>query len=159
MKKPASLRDALTAAIPELPRSPDRLVIWVEDGAVRSRQTDDHSFAFAYPLSVLLREVATDIAIVAHAINRWLRVNQPDLVAGGAGDSYKFETDILDNGTADILFTLDLVELAKVEANPDGSWSIAYQDEPDPLFPDRAPVAPNTDAPPLAGSTADIVAD
>ena len=78
MQKPASLRTALTAALQEIKASPDRLSIWVEDGAVRMRQTEGHGFAFEYPLSVLLREVSTDIAIATHAINRWLRRNQPD---------------------------------------------------------------------------------
>lgn len=149
MQKPASLRAALTAAIPEIRDQPDRLVIWVEDGAVRARQTETHGFAFDYPLSVLLREVSTDIAIVALAINRWLRRHQPNLLAGGAGDSYKFETDVLDNKTADILFTIDLCENVAVEPQPDGSWSIDYLVEPDPLFDDAQPMLPDIGTPPL----------
>ncbi|XAP77899.1 phage tail protein [Citromicrobium bathyomarinum] len=158
MKKPTSLRTALTAALPEIRNDPDRLAIWIEDGAVRARHTETHSFAFQYPLSILLREVKTDIAIVTHAINRWLRRHQPDLLAGGAGDSYKFETDILDNGTADILFTVDLTESVSIAANDDGSWTVEYLIEPDPLFGDDAPVGTNEDTPPLAGIDA-IVAD
>lgn len=158
MQKPASLRTALTAAIPEIRDQPDRLVIWVEDGAVRARQTETNGFAFQYPLSVLLRELSTDIAIVALAINRWLRRHQPDLLAGGAGDSYKFETDVLDNATADILFTIDLTENVAVTPQPDGSWSIDYQVEPDPLFGDGQPFPPNSDAPPLQ-SVETIVGD
>lgn len=149
MQKPASLRAALTAAIPEIRDQPDRLVIWVEDGAVRARQTETHGFAFEYPLSVLLREVSTDIAIVALAINRWLRRHQSNLLAGGSGDSYKFETDVLDNATADILFTIDLCENVAVEPQPDGSWSIDYQVEPDPLFDDAQPMLPDIGTPPL----------
>lgn len=160
MKKPTELRKAMMARLPELKNDPARLVIWVEDGAVKARQTEDHSFAFAYPLSVLLREISTDIAIIAHAINRWLRVNQPDLLAGGSQDSFKFETDILDNGRADIMFTLELTECVRVTEEEDGSWSIEYLDEPDPLFGDGLPVAPNPDTPPLAGHSVEaIVAD
>lgn len=150
MQKPARLRAALSAALPELKRSPDRLTIWIEDGAVRARQTASHGFAFAYPLSVLLREMNTDIAIIAHAIVRWLRVEQPDLLAGGNGDSFGFETDILDNGTADILFTLQLVENVAIEAQEDGSWSIDYLPEPDPLFDDDLPFAGVDPVPNLA---------
>jgi|TARA_R100000049_G_C1954122_1_gene105236 hypothetical protein len=160
MRKPTELRKALTAALPELKRNPDRLVIWVEDGAVRTRQTEDASFSFEYPLSVLLREVKTDIAVIVHAINRWLRVNQPDLLAAGNRDSFKFETDILDNGTADIVFTIDLVEAVKVAADPAGGWSLDYVAEPDPLFDDGAALPDAGGTPPLAGATSDtIVAD
>lgn len=158
MQKPASLRAALTAALPELRDQPDRLVIWVEDGAVRARQTATHGFAFEYPLSVLLREVSTDIAIVALAINRWLRRHQPDLLAGGSGDSYKFETDVLDNRTADILFTIALCENVAVEPQPDGSWSVDYLVEPDPLFEDDQPLLPDIATPPLT-AVETIVAD
>lgn len=160
MEKPTSLRKAMMSRIPELRNDPSRLVLWVEDGAVRARQTETHGFEFAYPLAVLLREVSTDIAVIVHAITRWLRVNQPDLLAGGAKDSFKFETDILDNGVADILFTLDLTESVAVTAQEDGSWSVEYQTEPDPLFTDGEPIAPNEAAPPLAGhSVEEIVAD
>ena len=160
MQKPTSLRKALMAALPELRDQPDRLVIWVEDGAVRARQTGNQGFAFEYPLSVLVCATKTDIAIVTLAIVRWLRVNQPDLLAAGGGDSFKFETDILDNGTADIMFTVQLVENVKVGANPDGSWSIDYLAEPDPLFDDDQPLLDLEDTPPLAGATTDaIVAD
>lgn len=161
MKKPASLRAALMAALPEFRETPDRLVIWVEDGAVRTRQTEDHGFSFEYPLSILLHETSTDIAIVVHAMNRWLRVNQPDLLAAGSGNSFKFETDILDNDTADILFTVDLTEAVRVTLNEqDGSWAIDYLAEPDPLFDDGEPVGANADTPPLAGATLEsIVAD
>ena len=158
MKKPASLRAALQAALPEFRATPDRLALWIEDGAVRARQTATHGFAFEYPLSILLRETSTDIAIVVHAITRWLRANQPDLMAGGSGDTFKFETDVLDNGTADILFTIDLTENVAIEANEDGSWAVDYLAEPSPLFNDDAPVGTNVDSPPLA-SVETIVED
>lgn len=160
MQKPNELRKALTAALPELKRNPDRLVIWVEDGAVRTRQTEDASFSFEYPLSVLLREVKTDIAVIVHAINRWLRVNQPALLAAGNRDSFKFETDILDNGTADIVFTIDLTEAVKVTPDQAGGWSLDYVPEPDPLFDDDTALPAADGTPPLAGATSDtIVAD
>ena len=134
MEKPASLRRALTAALEELRKEPTRLAIWIEDGAVRSRDTGDLSFGFEYPLSILLRDMKTDIALVTLAIIRWLRVNQPDLLAGGSGDSFKFETDILDSEKADILITLQLREAVKVTPKEEGGFDLEYQAEPDPLF-------------------------
>lgn len=135
MNKPKSLRAALMAALPELRNEPDRLKLWIENGAVRARGTASHGFALQYPLSVLIEQAKTDIAIVALAITRWLRVNQPDLLAPN-GDSFRFESDILDLTTADILFTIDLTENIAVTPNPDGSWAVEYLAEPDPLFAD-----------------------
>lgn len=133
MSKAKSLRAALTAAIPELRQEPGRLKLWIENGAVRARGTSSHSFAMQYPLSVLIEEAKTDIAIIALAITRWLRVNQPDLLAPN-GDSFQFESDILDLTTADILFTINLTENIAVAPQEDGSWQVTYLEEPDPLF-------------------------
>lgn len=137
MNKAKSLRAALSAAIPELRNEPGRLKLWIENGAVRARGTASHGFAMQYPLSVLIEEASTDIAIIALAITRWLRVNQPDLLAPN-GDSFQFESDILDNTTADILFTINLTENIAVAPQEDGSWQVTYLAEPDPLFEDGA---------------------
>ena len=159
MQKPASLRSALAASIPELRNEPERLKIWVEDGKVRARQTGTLGFAFEYPLSILLQEVSTDIAIITLAITRWLRVNQPDLLAAG-GDTFDFETEILDNSTADILITLRLCENVAVSENQDGSFAVDYRAEPDPLLGDGL-VPGGGAAVPLAEAqtVASIVAD
>jgi hypothetical protein len=135
MSKAKSLRTALMAALPELRNEPARLKLWIENGAVRARGTASHGFALQYPLSVLIEEAKTDIAIIALAITRWLRVNQPDLLAPN-GDSFQFESDILDVSTADILFTINITENIAVEPQQDGSWLVTYLEEPDPLFAD-----------------------
>ncbi len=149
MSKTKSLRAALTAAIPELRNEPGRLKLWIENGTVRARGTASHGFALQYPLSVLIEEAKTDIAIIALAITRWLRVNQPDLLAPN-GDSFQFESDILDVTTADILFTINLTENIAVAPQPDGSWQITYLPEPDPLFDDALGFAEVDPIPPLA---------
>ena len=135
MSKAKSLRAALTAAIPELRNEPSRLKLWIENGAVRARGTASHGFAMQYPLSVLIEEANTDIAIIALAITRWLRIHQPDLLAPN-GDSFQFESDILDVTTADILITINITENIAVAPQPDGSWSVTYLEERDPLFDD-----------------------
>jgi len=135
VSKLKSLRAALIAAIPELRNEPSRLKLWIENGAVRARGTANHGFALQYPLSVLIEEAKTDIAIIALAITRWLRINQPDLLSP-SGDSFRFESDILDVTSADILFTIDLTENIAVAPRPDGSWQVTYLDEPNPMFED-----------------------
>ncbi len=140
MNKPKSLRQALIAALPELRNEPERLKLWIENGAVRARGTASHGFALQYPLSVLIEEAKTDIAIIALAICRWLRVNQPDLLAPN-GDSFAFESDILDLKTADILFTINLTENITVVPNEDGSRAVTYLQEPEPLFDDGTAVS------------------
>lgn len=160
MRKPKSLRKTLEAALPEIRNEPGRMAIWIEDGAVRCTQTEGAGFTFRYPLSVVLTELRTDISVVALAICRWLRVNQPDLLVPNT-DSFTFETDVLDNETADLMFTITLCENVQVTPNEDGSHQIDYLAEPDPLFDDGVSVTDPAAAPPLAEvrTTADIVTD
>lgn len=160
MQKPKSLRAALNAALPEMRSDPSRMAIWIEDGAVRCTNTDGQGFTFRYPLSVVLTEVSTDIAVIALAICRWLRVNQPDLLMPNA-DSFRFETDVLDNETSDLMFTINLCEHVTATPLAEGGHLINYQAEPDPLFDDGvSATAPDT-APPLAEirTTTEIVTD
>lgn len=133
--KAASLRAALTDALPEFQREPDRLRMWVEDGAAQHRQTATLAFGFRYRLNVLLVECATDIALVALPLFRWLRVNQPDLLAPGR-DGFTFDADILDNRTADMLIQLELTDNVTVAPREEGGWTLDYLPEPDPMFPD-----------------------
>ncbi len=135
MKKIETLRAALAEAIPELRREPDRLRIWIEDGAASSRQSETLGFGFAYRASLLIVETKTDLALIALPIFRWLRINQPDLLAPGA-EGFSFDADILDNESWDVLIQLQLRENVTVVPREDGGWSLDYLAEPDPLFSD-----------------------
>ena len=155
MKKAASLRAALSAAVPEFRKNPSRLRLWIEDGSGMSRQTPDLSFAFEYRLNVLVEETATDIALIALALFRWLRVNQPELLSPGAR-GFAFDADILDNETADILFQLDLRENVAVAPREEGGFSLDYVAEPDPLFEDELGAGGLPEIPDLAEVQTDL---
>lgn len=148
MRKARSLRASIIEALPEFTGEPDRLRIWVEDGAGRSTLSAALGFGFSYRLNVLLVEARTDIALLALAVFRWLRVNQPDLMRPGA-DGFTFETDILDNDTADILLQLSLTENVSVAPRDEGGWTLDYLDEPDPLFEDELGAGGTDPIPPL----------
>lgn len=139
MEKPKTLRAAIEAALPEFKRDPARLKVWIEDGAGMSRQTPSLAFGFRYRLNVMLEEATSDIALVALAIFRWLRVNQPDLMAPGAA-GFSFDADILDNKSWDILIQLELTENVTVAPREGGGWELNYLPEPDPLFLDGEPL-------------------
>lgn len=149
MKKSDDLRAAVAAALPEFRNEPDRLRIWIENGTAQCRQTASLSFGFAYRLNLLFVEASSDIALVALPIFRWLRVNQPDLLAPGAA-GFSFDVDVLDNATCDILVQLDLAENVAVASTPDGGWTLDYLAEPDPLFMDGEPLPGMAAAPDLA---------
>lgn len=135
MKKPETLRAAIQQAVSEFASEPDRLRLWVEEGSVRCFGTGSLSFGMEYRLNILLVEASTDIALIVLPIVRWLQVNQPDLLAPNT-DGFAFEADILDNGSCDLLFRMNLMENVKTEPQEDGSVRLDYLAEPDPLFED-----------------------
>lgn len=141
MDKPKSLRTAIENGLPEFKRDPARLKVWIEDGRSQSNMTPTLAFAFRYRLNVLLEESTSDIALVALAIFRWLRVNQPNLMVPGAA-GFSFDADFLDNKTVDILIQLELTESVTVAPREEGGWTLNYLPEPDPLFDDEQPPLP-----------------
>jgi len=145
MKKPAALRAALVALMPELDRDPDRLAMWVEKGRVRSR-LGSHGFAWEYELTVLLKGFVGDPAVPFFIVTEWLRAQQPDLLGGGSGDGFAFEVDILDDKTFDVQMVLKLDECVRATPapapSPAGAWQLAVVEEPSPRDPDGEPLRP-----------------
>ncbi|SFG08409.1 P2 phage tail completion protein R (GpR) [Novosphingobium sp. CF614] len=150
MRKIDTLRAAITAALPELAQNPDRLRIWIERGAAQCRDTRTEAFGFAYQANVLIVEMASDIAVLALAIFRWQRVNQPHLLAPGK-DGFSFDVDILDNKCADVLLQIQIEENVTVTPVEGGGSQLAYLPEPDPLFDDDLGLGDTDPIPLLTG--------
>lgn len=140
MEKPQQLRAAIVAANPALATDPARLLMWVDKGRVRMVAAAGNSFAWEYTLTIYLDQFTGHPALVAHAINQWLRANQPELVAPGSS-GYAFEADIIDDSTYDLTFDLALSEDAVVTPASGGGWTIEHAGEPAPLLPDDLPLS------------------
>lgn len=154
MLKLDTLRAAITTALPELARSPENLRIWIERGAGRCQGTATDAFGFAFQANVLIVEMTSDIAVLAHAVFRWLRVNQPDLLAPGR-EGFSFDADILDNRSVDVLMQIQLTQNVTVAPIGDGRFNLAYLPEPDPLFGDDMALDGATPVPNLTGAALD----
>lgn len=148
MRKLNSLRDAITAAVPDLAQNPANLRIWVDRGTVGGTLTPGHGLTFSYRANVLVKEMAADMSVLAHALTTWLRVEQPDRLTPGT-EGLSFEVDVLSNTATDVLVQVDLRESVTATPNEDGSFALAYLPEPDPLFDDFATPAPTGSPPPL----------
>jgi hypothetical protein len=133
VRKPASLRAALTAAMPDLVTDPDRLIIFVTDGRLRTRRTRDNgAYAFAYDLEVFVKDFAGEPAEVFAHLTAWLAVEQQELLSNPEKqhDGLKFEVEYLTHDTLDILITLALTEDVAVTADVAGRPAVAYLPEP-----------------------------
>jgi hypothetical protein len=132
MKKPARLRAALTAAMPELAVDPDRLILFVTNGRLRMRRTKGAAYAFAYDVEVLVKDFAGEPGEVFAHLCAWLATEQQELISNPEKqvEGLKFEVEYLTHDTLDILITLALTEDVAVKAGEGGRLEVAYLPEP-----------------------------
>lgn len=139
MNKPESLRAHLLAAIPELKRNPDRLLVFIDNGSMRSTAAPGLSFEYSYTLNLILTDFAGHPDAVAIPLFAWVLVNQRELMENleRGRDAIKFEADILDNSKVDLSITLPLTERVIVKQQADGTLHIDHPPEPqlDEFFP------------------------
>lgn len=132
MKKPESLRAHLLAAIPELKRNPDRLLVFVDNGSMRNPAAPGLSFEYSYTLNLILTDFAGSPDTVAVPLFAWVLVNQRELMENleKGRDAIKFEADILSNKAVDLSITLPLTERVIVKRQDDGTLHISHPPEP-----------------------------
>ncbi|MCY1672109.1 phage tail protein [Novosphingobium sp. SL115] len=135
-RKIDSLRTALFSAIPELRNDKARVPVWIDRGTGQGTQTTSNSFGLAFRLNVLAMGVKTDLSFITNAVLKWLHTHQPDLLQPGK-DSFTFDADLLDNGTADVLIQLDLTQNYVVSLDNQGREHVAPQEQDDPVLADQ----------------------
>jgi len=140
MLKPASLRAALVAALPDFARDPDRLVIFAEKGRIAARPSAhgvpaNLNFEYRYDLRVILLDFAGHTDQVILPVLRWLSINQPDLLQARvtANEAITFEAEFLSQSAADIELTLRLTEAVRIEEHANGGIDFHHLDEPMPI--------------------------
>ena len=134
MNKPGSLREAITAAVADLKKNPDRLLVFVDEGAIVATGTKSLSFEYRYTLNLILTDFAGDADAVMLAVLIWTKANQPELF-----DNYtkqakgiSFEVDHLNHKTFDLSIKLELTEAVKVTTGEDGAHTVTHNQEPVP---------------------------
>lgn len=131
MEKPASLRAAIAAAIPELAQNPDKLTMWVIEGQVKANKaTLGHELQ--YRLNINITDFSGSLNRLNVAVINWLQTHQPDILNPGASrqDGYIFEADILSNHSADIAIVLRLTEGILARVDDSGEIHISHRQEP-----------------------------
>lgn len=133
MNKPNSLRDHLLAAVPELHKNPDRLLVFIDNGTIRSTAAPGLSFEYSYTLNVILTDYAGHPDAVAIPLLAWLLVNQPELLTNleKGKTAIAFEADVLDNSKVDLSLKLPLTERVIVKKQDDGSLQVSHPNEPE----------------------------
>jgi len=133
MNKPSALRAHLLAAVPELHKNPDRLLVFIDNGTIRSTAAPGLSFEYSYTLNIILTDYAGHPDAVAIPLLAWLLVNQPELLTNleKGKTAIAFEADVLDNSKVDLSLKLPLTERVIVKKQDDGSLQVNHPNEPE----------------------------
>lgn len=132
MRKADSLRQWLTAMLPDLKTHPDRLQIYVEGGQIGARQSRTPSFVYAYTLKVGIWDFAGDADKIMVPMLAWIEKEQPQLLRRSDSQPFSFEAELLDSEALDILISIDLTENVLVLPRADGSgYDLQHPPEPD----------------------------
>lgn len=134
MIKPDSLRAAITAALPDLKKNPDRLLVFVDGGKIVKTGTKSLSFEYQYTLNLILTDFAGDPDVVMVALLAWLQVNQRELFDNFTrqGTGIAFEVDHLNHKTIDLDIKVALTEAVDVATGTDGKHTMTHRQEPVP---------------------------
>lgn len=121
MDKPARLRAALKAALPELARNPDTLQLFVESGQLAATAGASLSWEYRYTLVVLVTDYTGSPDPVILTLLTWLRQHQPELLQNRERlqDGLRFDVDILKHGCVDLQVKLKLTERVIVTVDPE----------------------------------------
>ncbi len=132
MDKPESLRRHLVQAIPELRKNPDRMLVFIDNGTMRSTAAPGLSFEYSYTLNLIFTDFAGSPDSIAIPLFAWLLVNQRELMENldRVKDAVKFEADVLSNKAVDLSITLPLTERVIVKRQDDGTLQVTRPPEP-----------------------------
>jgi hypothetical protein len=132
MKKPDSLRAAITARNPDLKKNPEKLAVFIRSGSVSARySTEAKGYQYSYPLTIHVRDFAGSVDHIVMPVMLWVRDNQPDLLLNhtSAEQVLNLSVDFLDAKTVDIDLTLNLTESVAITAAGNG-FTLAQKAEP-----------------------------
>ena len=132
MYKPNSLRQHLAAAIPQLQRDPDRLLVFADEGNVEASATASLSFEYRFKLNLIVTDYAGDADAIMVPLIAWLKVHQAELMANEEQRKrgISFEVDFNNHETVDISIHLDLTERVIVKRGEGGRHDIKHAAEP-----------------------------
>lgn len=138
MKKPASLRAALTEALDarhHLRQQPDRLILTITDCRAFATVAPGTGFQYQYTLELTLLDFAGDPVEVTVPLLLWLQRHQHQLLASPEAiqRGTNMTVDILADDKVDLYLSLQLTEDVRYALRPDGGHDVTFLDERLPM--------------------------
>ena len=131
MKKPLTLRRFLESNVPHLKRHPDKLHLWIDEGAVASKLGCGLSYEWRYTVTLLFTDFVDSPDTLIVPLLAWIAENQYDLLADPEkrARALAFESEVIDHEKIDLQLKLQLTERVIVTATA-GGWTCEHVDEP-----------------------------
>lgn len=140
MNKIQTLRAAIEAAIPDIRRNPDRLVVFAEQGKIACTSRTNLSFEYRYQVELLFTSLSGHVDCAIVAVMAWVRDNEPLIFDRwrNEGEGIAFEAELVSEKEVDLAIRLPLTERVKVTQQLNGQIDIQHLGEPphpDPMGP------------------------
>jgi hypothetical protein len=131
VKKPQSLRAALSKSVGYVRENPDRLHLFVDKGSLVATGASSMSWEYRYILNVVIEDFSGDQNLLMAPVLLWLMENQPDAINNPElrEKLFSFEVDILRNDICDISLDLQLTERILVSSQG-GTSTVEAEPEP-----------------------------
>lgn len=132
MYKPASLRQHLTNANPDLNQNPDKLLVFADQGNVIASGTNSLSFEYHYRLNIIITDYNGDPDAIMVPLLAWVAVNQNELLSNPdlRKTGIRFEVDFNNHETIDLSIALDLTERTIVRQLENSELQLTHPQEP-----------------------------
>jgi hypothetical protein len=132
MYKPKSLRAHLKAAIADLTRNPDKLLIFADEGNTVATGTNSLSFEYRYKLDIIITDYSGDADAVMVALLAWVQIHQRDLLDNAElrKSGIGFNVDFNNHETIDLSIKLALTERVVVKEAGTGRLEVRHLAEP-----------------------------
>ena len=137
MWKLQSLRDLLEAAVPELKRDPERLIVMADGGNTVSTLAGGLSFEYRYTAAITVLDYTGHTDALFVPILAWVRVHQSELLVNPQSQDHGVEFSVVQLNTeaADVGIRLELTERAIVSADPAHPTRFNVAHPPEPCHP------------------------
>lgn len=137
MLKIPDLRAHLVAAVPELARDPERLIVMASGGRVVASGTLALSFEYAYTAKLFVLDYAGHADAIMVPLLAWAKRQQPELFdhPERRASAIRFDVEYLTPGTIDLSVEIDLTERVLVRPRPGGPAGALQAEHPPEALP------------------------
>lgn len=138
MKKPHSLRAALTAALDArhfISQNPHRLLMAATNAVTLASGRPGSGFEYRYTLELTLLDFAGDPVEITVPLLQWIQRWQHQMLAGpeAVSQGMNMTFEMLDNDKYDVHIALQLTEAVRYASRPDGGHDVVFMNPPIPL--------------------------